>query len=263
MTSSLGAISLPSEISANGMAEFMQACSQFVQKQWGVQYTEFTMREFPAGQQQILTSAWEFSQPGTLCLDLRPGRDGLWARMKPRARRHIRKSQQMGMQIVPFTDARRYYQMLDETFARRGTLGWHPEQFFRLLIEELVPRDMVWAWGAQYEGQIIAAGLFLHDDQEMFYLSGASLSQYRHLPTSYLLHWHAIGAAITAGLHQYDLAGRSIASIAHFKEAFNPEAVEYVGLTWCPAHVRYAKKLFLSSRPHFERFKRLIHSLSA
>lgn len=258
MTSSLGVISLTCDFVNNGMAEFVTACSQFVKKQWGVQYTEFTLREFPDEQQRALNGLWECSHPGSYCLDLRQGQDQLWSQMKTRARRHIRKSQQMGIEIVPFDDVQIYYQMLDDTFARRGTVGWHPEHFFRVLLEELVPQDLVWTWGARYEGQIIAAGIFLHDDQEMYYLSGASLSQYRYLPTSYLLHWHAIGAAVAAGIQRYDLAGRSISSIAHFKEAFNPEAIEYVALTWAPAYVRYAKRLFLASRPYLQRFRRLI-----
>lgn len=256
MTSCLGPVSLAAHTSPAELRDLIDGCNRFVQKQWGVDYSEFILRGTPFTCREQSRNGWEYGRPGSYRLDLTKGEAALWAELKSRARRHIRKSQQMGIQIVPINDARMYYRMLDETFARRGTTGWHPAGFFQALIEELVPRQLLWAWGAEYEGQLIAACLFLYNDQEMYYLSGASLTQYRSLPTSYLLHWIAIVSAVRAGVRSYDLAGRGDPGIAHFKESFNPEETEDCSLYWSVPHARYAKKLFLWAQPYMRRLKR-------
>ena len=258
MTSELGPVGLALPSTAPELFDSVQRYSRFARKQWGVEYTEVALREFPVAQHD-LGGGWERSERCSYRLLLDRDEAALWAALKPRARRHIRKAQQLGIRIVPLDDARLYYRMLDETFARRGTSGWHPEHFFRVLLDELVPQQVVWALGAEYEGQIIAAGLFLRDDQELYYLSGASFSHYRYLPTSYLLHWHVITSAVRAGIQVYDFAGRgNIPSIDHFKESFSPQPTVSCSLSWAPPHVRYAKRLFLSSLPYVRRFKRWI-----
>jgi len=95
----------------------------------------------------------------------------------------------------------------------------------------------------------------------MHFVSGASRSHYRSLPTSYLLHWHAIMAAVDAGLCVYDLNGNGVASINQFKESFGPEAIEYWSFYWAARHVRYASRIFLTALPYLGRFRRWRRSL--
>jgi Acetyltransferase (GNAT) domain len=255
-TSYLGPIMLTPIYSNDDILLLIVACSEFIRRQWGVKYIEFTLREPPAESQQQLGPSWEQRSRGSYRLDLSQGEEALWSGMTYSGRRNIRKSQRLGVRIVPFNDAHMYYRMLDETFSRRGIIDWHPERFFQAVLEELVPQNLLWSWGVEYEGWIIAAGLFLRDDHEMHFLSGASLSQYRSIPTSYLLHWHAIVEAVHAGLCVYDLNGSSIPSINQFKESFGPEMTEYSSLIWAPGHVHYAKKVFLAALPYLGRFQR-------
>jgi len=150
--------------------------------------------------------------------------------------------------------------MLDGTMRRHGTVSWHPERFFHQLMEGLPPRDLLWSWGARYDGKIVAAGLFLHDNNEAHFLSGASEPEYGSLPTSYLLHWHAIKRAADHGLQTFHSEASKVRSIDQFKESFRPALGRRHTLIWSPRFVRRAESVFMSAsgrlrqlRTHLDR----------
>lgn len=260
LTSYLGPVGLERIALTDNLPNLMLAGSQFIRKEYGVDFIRFILRDAPAT--TTLGPGWEQSGVGSYLLNLDMGAEQLWNTVKSRARRQIRKSERLGVKIVPFCDAKQYHYMLDETITRgTGSGSVYPERLYQVLLQALVPQQHLWVWGAEYESQIIAAGLFLHDDQEMHYVSGASLSQYRYLPTGYLLQWHAIKTAMQAGIQRYDLTGRGESehdSVNHFKEAFSPEPITYWSPSWAPGYVRYAKQTFLSSQAHLQRFQQWI-----
>jgi hypothetical protein len=180
----------------------------------------------------------------------------LWDQLESDCRRNIRKANRLEIETVPFQDARLYYQMLNDTLKRHGTVSWHTERFFSLLLSELVPRDLMWAWGARYEGNVIAAGLFLHDDQEVHFVSGASLPRYGSLPTSYLLHWRAIEEGTRHGLRVFNSDASRVRSIDQFKESFRPVLERRYTLMWSPGYMRSVQKLFISTT----RYSRQVRS---
>jgi lipid II:glycine glycyltransferase (peptidoglycan interpeptide bridge formation enzyme) len=115
----------------------------------------------------------------------------------------------------------------------------------------------------EYAGTLIAAGLFVYDNQETYYLSGASRTEYRHLPTSYLLHWHVIQDSIAAGRKLYDLGGRNpTANIELFKQSFSPDIATYSHLMHSSNGVRQAKNFVIASLPHLRNAKRWLHRVS-
>ncbi len=246
----------PLGIGSNGsLISLIKMCNSFAREHWGVIYTEFGLREFSTSCREELGASWEHGKWASYVLDLSPGEESLWAKMETRFRRHVRKSQRLGLRIVPLKDARLYYQMHNETLGRRGIRGWYSESFFRQLLDD-VPAEFLWAFGVEHEGNIIAAGIFFHDDCEVHYLSGASFSQYRSLPTSYLLHWHVVTSAVRAGLRIYDLGARPTANVDLFKKAFSPELVNHCFLSESSNRVRYVKNLFVSSLPRLAKIKR-------
>lgn len=258
MTSYLGPVGLLSEGGAAQPAQLIEAYSRFARRHWGARYTEFTLREPPVDARRLLGDGWDCTPRGSYCLDLTRGVDALWAGMKGRGRRNIRKAERLGVSVVPLRDVDLYYRMHADTFARRGTVPTFSRAFYRIILEGLVPRGLVRAWGVEHDGEVVAAGLFLQDDREMHYLSGASLTRYRAIPTSYLLHWHAIVAAVRSGLQVYDLVGRGIAGIDQFKEAFEPEPIDYWSVNWSPGHVRFARRAFLAALPRLRRVQRVL-----
>jgi hypothetical protein len=260
-TSYLGPAMLRPSRDAQEVLHIVQACGAFARRRLGAQYTEFTICDDPAQFPKEPATGWNYSKAGTYCIDLSRGKESIWAAMTQGARRHIRKSEGLGLRIVQLDDAQTYYRMLDDTFARRGIVPTHPERFFQAIFDELVPLGLVWPWGTEYQGRIISGGLFLHDEREVHYVSGASCSEYRFLPTSYLLHWHTIVSAVERGLLKYDLTGRGVASINQFKEAFRAVSRDYTSLYWASAYIRTARKAFLSLLPYVRRLQRQARDL--
>jgi CelD/BcsL family acetyltransferase involved in cellulose biosynthesis len=232
-------------------------CSRFARDRWGVTYTRFAFRDAPAEGRSGLGRGWRESTPRSYRLDLTAGSDALWSRLQSDCRRNIRKAERLGITTVAMTDAQAFYEMLEETLRRHGSVSWQPAGFFRRLMEALPSQELLWTWGALYEDKIIAAGLFLHDDNEVHYLSGASRPEYGSLPTSYLLHWHAIQAGAQAGLNTFHSEASKVRSIDQFKESFRPEPQRRHSLTWTPRLVSRAEKVYKQASRRLRRWKTL------
>jgi CelD/BcsL family acetyltransferase involved in cellulose biosynthesis len=260
MTSYLGPIGLVDSRRPEWRKELVEHASEFARRYWKISYAEFALRDPPAG--LVPSRGWEEKRTRSYQLDLSAGEDALWTAFRPRARRQIRRSEQLGLRVAPFEgDASDYYAMLQETFGRRERTAWHPERFFRALFELLIPAGLVRVWSTRYQGETIAAGIFVHDDREMHYVSGASRSAYRTLPTSYLMHWHAIRSAAAEGLAIYDFGGTGTRSISEFKESFAPTLVEYWNLAWASSPARLAKRVFLATEPRVRHLRTLSREL--
>ncbi len=255
MTSYLGPIGVGLGETPEELIDIITACSQFVRREWRVLYTRFTLRNAPAGGKLPLGDDWSQQRPGSYRLSLDAGVEMLWKGLKSDCRRNIKKGRQAGIEIVPLEDPHYYYKMLEETFRRHNSTSTHGKEFFGELIGRLVPAGALWPWGARYEGQIIAAGLFLHDDREVHFLSGASLPEFGSLPTSYLLHWHAIEKGVEAGLRVFNSDASRIRSIDQFKESFRPAYERRYTLIWAPQLVYRARKLAIAGYHRLRHWK--------
>jgi hypothetical protein len=246
MTSYLGPVSLKPLWSEQDQLELLTSCTSYIRKTWGGAYVRFALRDAPANREKF-RGDWKDQRPGTYRLDLSKGVAELWKGLKSDCRRNVRRAQDAGMEIVPFKDASLFYHMIDTTFRRHNSTSWHKQIFFQSLFDKLVPRDLLWAWGVQYEGKIIAGALFLHDDQDVIFISGASLPEYGSLPTSYLLHWSAIERAAHMGLKTYHSDKSRVHTIDQFKESFRPVLENRHTMIWAPGYVRFAEKFFIRS----------------
>jgi hypothetical protein len=254
MTSYLGPVVLQGA-EAEAMA-LVEGCSQFARKRWRVSYTRFSLRDAPVDERPDLGPGWRQETPRSYRLDLTKGVAALWEGLESDCRRNVRKAERLGIATDEMKDAHRFYEMLDGTMRRHGTVSWHPERFFHQLMEGLVPRDLLWSWGACYEGKIVAAGLFLHDDNEAHFLSGASEPEYGSLPTSYLLHWHAIEKAAGTGLKTFHSEASKVRSIDQFKESFRPAQERRHTLIWSPRFVRRAESAFISASGRLRQLRK-------
>jgi len=244
MTSYLGAVSLNPRLADDGQRDLAVACAEFVRREWRASYARFTVRTAPLERLQPPGPAWRDQRAGSYRLDLSAGEEALFAGLKSSCRRNVRAATRQGISIAPLDDHRIFHRMLEETFHRHGSSSWHSARFFETIMRELPPRGLLWSWGAHYDDQIIAAGLFLHDDREMHFISGASLPRYGRLPTSYLVHWHAIATAARHGLRVFNSDASKIRSIDQFKETFNPVRESRGTLIWAPRPVWAAQRAF-------------------
>jgi Acetyltransferase (GNAT) domain len=245
MTSYLGPVGLDEALVADERRELIGAAADFARRRWRARYVRFTVRDAPAIPIAPPGPGWHQQRPPSYRLDLSPGEDAVFSALKSSCRRNVRKAAREGVEIVPFHDARGFHAILQDTFRRHASTSWHPPRFFESIIEALEPRGLLRGWGARYDGRIIAAGLFLHDEREMHFLSGASVAGYGNLPTSYLLHWHAIAQAIRAGVGVFNSEASGIRSIDDFKETFNPVLERRGTLLRAPRPIWTAQKAFL------------------
>jgi Acetyltransferase (GNAT) domain len=253
LTSILGPVAV-GDRSCKILAEAILACSDFAHKVWGVSYSEFRTRHRLVEPPMIDLSEWTERPRASCAIDLTRGEAGLWAAIRSDCRRMLRKSERCGIEIVPYQGtAEEYRRMLAETLGRSGpeataSATFYGVSFFQALFEQLGPSGPLWAFVARYQGRTISIVLLVHDDQEAHYISGASLSSYRHLPTSYLLHWQAMLTAMRAGLRVYDFGSApGPPGSAAFKESFAPEAIEYTRLSRASRLVRGAKAAYTRS----------------
>ena len=221
------------------VAEVLDACERFVRREWGVDYTEITLREPPAG---ALDASWRPMPRGTYCLDLTRGEDGLWAGLKSRCRGAIRKCEKLGLGVVPLLDVGVHAEILRQTFARRGMQAPYSERFLASVLD-LATAGLVSGWGAEYDRRIIGNGLLLHDEREVHFLSGGTLSEYRGISSQTPLLWHAIASGARSGRHVFDFAGRGVQGIDDFKAGFGPQSVDYWSASRAPRQVRVAERL--------------------
>jgi hypothetical protein len=245
MTSYLGPVVLPG--SDADVIDLVDRSSRFARKRWRVAYTRFSLRDAPVDEPPYLGPDWRHEMPRSYRVDLTMGVASLWAGLKSDCRRNVRKAERLGIATAELKDARVFYKMLDETMRRHGTASWHPDTFFHQLMDGLAPQDILWSWSANYQGKVVAAGLFLHDDNETHFLSGASDPEYGSLPTSYLLHWNAIEKSSCAGLRSFHSEASKVRSIDQFKESFRPTAERRHTLIWSPRFVRLAESGFMSA----------------
>jgi lipid II:glycine glycyltransferase (peptidoglycan interpeptide bridge formation enzyme) len=201
---------------------------------------------------------WEQQRPKSYRLNLSGGEETLWNGLKPDCRRNIRKAQQSDIDVAPFRDARLFFRMVNDTYRRHGTTSFQQEGFFMGMMNDLIERDLLWSWSASFEGKVVAACLFLHDDQEVHFVSGGSLPENGNLPTSYILHWTAIQAAVRAGLKVYNSDASQIRSIDQFKESFRPDLKDRFTLIWSPSPVRLAQKAYITGHSYVRKLRRFV-----
>ena len=245
MTSYLGPVALapaPTEVERR---ELIVAAAAFARRRWRARYARFTVRDADGSALPLPGPGWHQQRPPSYRLDLSPGEDEVFAGLKSSCRRNIRKAAREGVEIVDLDDPALFFDILQDTFRRHASTSWHPPRFFASIIDALVPPGLLWGLGARYEGEIIAAGLFLHDDREIHFLSGASRAGHGSLPTSYLLHWHAIARAIGEGLSVFNSEASGIRSIDEFKETYNPVLERRGTLVRAPWPVWRAQKTLL------------------
>lgn len=257
MTSYLGPVVSDPALLGPGLVDLLRACRDHARRQFSASYARFTLRDEPGepANPVDLGRGWRRQRSPSYRLDLTAGRDAVWSRLKSDCRRNIRRAEREGIEIVPFDEPDRYYRMLVSTFDRHGAKSWHTARFFRSVLTGVPSPEPLLCLGASHRGEVIAAGLFLCDDREVHYVSGASSPSFGSLPTSYLLHWTAIERGIESKCRVFNSDASGVRSIDQFKESFRPELERRCSLIWTRPHIRRAERLFMRSRKLRKRLR--------
>lgn len=204
----------------------------------------------------------------TLLVDLSGSPEALSARLKPRARRQIRRAAAMGLAVRPAAslDEVRGFEPVFADFHRRRGLG--TAAMPTLARQWALTRDrgaLLLGWR---DGQVVCGHSMIADGPRASWLSMASAGGLRDLPHDYALIWQALLIAQAQGFRSYDMAGApSLHEAAaappdkgrmnrqQFKTAFDPAHVELVPMMVLPLR-RPAHDILFPLRQGYRRWQR-------
>jgi len=195
------------------------------------------VRRFPSATPHTGLRFVSSTQPQcTSVLSLAPSADALLSAMHQKTRYNIRLAEKKGV-TVSDGSIEDFITLNSETTARDGFVS-HQDAYYRAMVS-LLPNNMVRVLSAEYEGAIIASSIVFSFGDTVTYVHGASSNRHRDVMAPYVLQWHAIQAARTAGARYYDFWGmnpddrkhagfkKSWEGITRFKKGFHGEPVCY------------------------------------
>jgi Acetyltransferase (GNAT) domain len=169
-------------------------------------------------------------------VDLSVGADPVWAGMKSRARRGVRKAEKAGIAVRVAdraSDLDAYYSLHTETYERTGASS-HPRAYFEAIWDHFVPLGLSQVFVAELGGDMIAARNFGVFKGSAIYWTGASGDAGLATGANHLLQWNAMEWMIDQGIRWAESGEAFPAAregkdhgLSYFKESFGGELVPY------------------------------------
>ncbi len=161
----------------------------------------------------------------TLFLNLSQPFQELLSDMKQKGRYNIRLAEKKGVHVYESTNIDTFYNLLKQTTERDG-FSAHSKQVYQTLLETFHHDALLLV--AEYNKEVISAGIFLFSGDTATYYYGASSNIHRNVMAPYLLQWKAIQEAQKRGCGWYDFLGiapknnpqHGLAGVSSFKEKF-------------------------------------------
>ena len=127
-------------------------------------------------------------------LNLAPGAESLFKTLRDSTRRNIKKAEKEGVEVRFETtpEALREFCRLNCLTRREHGLPPQPWRFFENLHEQILARGMGTVALAFYQGNAVAANVYLRANGEAIYKYGASDKTYQNLRAANLVMWEAI-----------------------------------------------------------------------
>jgi peptidoglycan pentaglycine glycine transferase (the first glycine) len=184
------------------------------------------------GHRSLVIAKHDHHPETSLVIDLSKPDEDILGQMKPKGRYNIKVAEKHGVTVHPSDDVGAFYSILSKTGNRDG-FGIHPKSYYEKMIEHL--KGHVQLLLANYEGKVIAGGIFVYLDEWGIYYYGASDNEYRNVMAPYLVQWEAIKEAKKRGCKYYDFLGiapenakkHPWAGVTEFKKKFGGEIVDY------------------------------------
>jgi len=197
----------------------------------GFSYIERRFRDDCLVEKMKNNTKYEISFPETFILKVEPDIEVMWKKMQGRSRNMVRKAEKYGVRVVQgsgsISEIELFYNMLKRVFAKSNSSPPHPFSLYKSIVNYLIPQKRLLILSALLNDKVIGMGLFIHDDKEIHFLSGASLPEAYKTGANNMIQWYAIKFACENGLKIYDLGGKGIPSIDKFKASFGGEVHRY------------------------------------
>lgn len=166
-------------------------------------------------------------------------------------KRKVKKAQSSGLVVKHTDNLRIIYDLVSNTFQRKGRRFPYDFSLLQHLDMELVRRNRRMILTAQDEGHNTVAALYLvWDNRSMYYLLGGFDPAYNQTYASTLLMWHAIKMAMGMGL-DFDFEGSMNQGIERFFRSFGARQHQITNI------YRVDSKLLCAMRCFVPKAKRL------
>jgi hypothetical protein len=149
-----------------------------------------------------------------------------WAGMKSTARNRVKKAERAGLLVDLTSDPAvvdHFFEQLGEVFGKQGMATPYSIERPRSLFRRLMRAGRLLAAWVKHDEEVIAAGLFPHDDRHIYFWGAASWLKAQHLCPNELLHWRVIQRAVELGIPAYNMCGGE----SQFKDKFGGRDVPY------------------------------------
>ncbi len=174
----------------------------------------------------------------TWVLDLTQDLDTILQNMRKNTRYYIRKAEKEGVKIIVSTktsDLEKFYKIYIDTVERQKWNAYNFE-YLKKEFEIFKKDDQIKIYLAEYQGKVIASSLFIYYRGEVFYHHSGSLTEFRHIPASYLIQWQSIKNAKEIGNTKYNFFGiardnnpkHPWAGLSFFKKGFGGQEQRWV-----------------------------------
>lgn len=175
----------------------------------------------------------------TILLDLDRELNDILMSFEEKTRYNVRLAQKKGVIIREDPSEkgiRIFHEMYKET-ANREKFLVHPLKYYQMIREILFERGMGSNFTAYYNEKPIADVIVFCFGSKVWYMYGASSSEYRNVMSNHLLHWQVIRWAKERNVKTYDLWGipanpkeeHPLWGVYRFKKGFGGKTVKYIG----------------------------------
>jgi hypothetical protein len=148
-------------------------------------------------------------QTWTTQLSLSTDLGAMLQRMTRQRRSGISKAQRYGLEVVECPDAAFHvYDQLSRALHSKGAVCPFPATFPQSIVRHLNPLGLIFTLGIRNAaGEIVAAGLFPHDNGTVYLWECSSELKGRDLHPNELLFWGLMCRAAEHGISVYDMSG--------------------------------------------------------
>jgi hypothetical protein len=175
----------------------------------------------------------------TFVVDITPANtEPMWRRLDSTRRSGILRAQRCGIVVEQAHDAAiadEFYDQYLQVMREKGLLPPYPRSRPRLLFHHLAGVGLLISLRARNaNGDVVATGLFPHDDTTLYFWGGASFSEGYKTNANEYLQWTAMTLGAERGLRSYDMCGNGL-----FKKKFGGELLEV--RRWSKCYSRTAR----------------------
>ncbi len=175
----------------------------------------------------------------TSLIDLTPGLDDILMSFEEKTRYNVRLARKKGVTVREEPGARGvdiFYEIYRETSARDEFMI-HPLRYYQSIREVLFENGLGTNFIAYYKDKPVAAVIVFCFGSRVWYMYGASSSEFRNVMPNHLLHWHVIRWAKERNYRIYDLwgvpvdpkEGHPLWGVYRFKKGFRGRMVRFIG----------------------------------